>query len=81
MSIYVCGDTHGDLDIGLLSFSNWPESRKLTEKDVVVILGDFGLIWGHPGTRRAKKTNTGQIGWGNAHIQLHLLTVIMKTLI
>jgi hypothetical protein len=55
MSIYVCGDIHGDLDIGLLSFSNWPESRELTEKDVVVILGDFGLIWGHPGTRCAKK--------------------------
>lgn len=55
MSIYVCGDTHNSIDISKLSSSNWPLGKELLEKDVLVVLGDFGLLWGHPGTRAAKK--------------------------
>lgn len=43
MSIYITGDTHGDIDIGKLSFENWPESRTLTRDDYLIICGDFGL--------------------------------------
>lgn len=43
MPIYVTGDTHGDMN--RFSFERWPESRNLTENDVMIIAGDFGLIW------------------------------------
>lgn len=43
MSIYIIGDTHNCIDIAKLSLRNFPESRKFTEKDYVVICGDFGF--------------------------------------
>ena len=46
MAIYVCGDTHGPTDIGKLTEENWPEQMSLTKDDFLIILGDFGLIWG-----------------------------------
>lgn len=41
--IYITGDTHGEVDICKLSRRNWPEEKTLTEKDFLVILGDFGF--------------------------------------
>jgi len=43
--VYATGDTHIDLDVKKLSFKNWPESRKLTKNDYLIVCGDFGLIW------------------------------------
>lgn len=43
--IYLTGDTHGELDIKKLCTSNFPEGKKMTKNDYVVILGDFGFIW------------------------------------
>lgn len=43
--IFLTGDTHIPHDIEKLSFKNWPESRDLTKDDVVIVLGDFGLLW------------------------------------
>lgn len=55
--IYLSSDTHGDIDINKLSASHWPEGKNLTEDDVVIICGDFGLVWDPPnnisGTERA----------------------------
>lgn len=45
--IFVCGDTHGSHDIRKLSTRNFPEQKELTKEDVLIQLGDFGLIW-HP---------------------------------
>lgn len=46
--IYVTGDTHGGYDGGkLISFSKTKEGKRLTKKDYVIILGDFGYIF-HP---------------------------------
>lgn len=45
MAIYVCGDTHHDIDYHKLSSRNWPESRGLTKEDYLIVLGDFGLVW------------------------------------
>jgi hypothetical protein len=42
--IYLTGDCHGDLK--RFSSSNFPEGRELTKDDVVIQLGDFGVIWG-----------------------------------
>ena len=43
MSIYVTGDTHGRFE----RFSNksWPGGRSFTEDDIVIVAGDFGLLW------------------------------------
>lgn len=44
--IYVTGDIHGDIDIFKLNMFNFPEGRKLSKNDYVIICGDFGLVWG-----------------------------------
>jgi len=41
--VFVTGDIHGNPR--RLSLKNWEESRKLTKEDVIIVLGDFGLIW------------------------------------
>ena len=41
--VYLTGDTHGDIDIGKLSRNNWKQEKTLTDKDYLIILGDFGL--------------------------------------
>ena len=43
--IYITGDTHGDFDIHKLAAGRWPEGRKLTKDDVLIIAGDFGLVF------------------------------------
>lgn len=46
--IYVTDDLHGEIGVDRLSFKNWPESKKLTKSDYLIITGDFGLIWYNP---------------------------------
>jgi len=41
--IYLTGDTHGDFR--RFGTKKWPEGKKLTKDDYVIILGDFGGIW------------------------------------
>lgn len=41
--IYVCGDTHGTLD--LFKIYNWKEKRGLTKDDFLIIAGDAGILW------------------------------------
>lgn len=48
MSIYITGDTHGYSDIYKLGVKRFPEGRELTINDVVIIAGDFGLLWSDP---------------------------------
>jgi len=43
--IYLTGDIHGHHSITKLGSSNWPEGKKLTKDDYLIILGDFGLLW------------------------------------
>ncbi|GAB6989514.1 metallophosphoesterase family protein [Paenibacillus pini] len=44
--IYVTGDIHGTISVGRrLNTKNFPEQKKLTKDDYVIIVGDFGLIW------------------------------------
>lgn len=44
MTIYITGDIHSNV-YERFSFRNHPELRNLTENDVMIILGDFGVIW------------------------------------
>lgn len=43
--IFVTGDTHIPIDIKKLNTSNFPEQKKMTKNDYVIICGDFGLYW------------------------------------
>lgn len=44
--IFVTGDTHGSgLDMNKLTLKSFPEQKKLTKNDYVIICGDFGLVW------------------------------------
>jgi predicted phosphodiesterase len=43
MAIYVTGDTHGKFS--KISNRNFKIAKKLTKKDYLIILGDFGLLW------------------------------------
>lgn len=45
MSVYVTGDTHSYIDVDKITPSHWPESNNLTEKDTLIICGDFGFVW------------------------------------
>ncbi len=44
--VFVTGDIHGQPQLNLSS-EVFPEGKNLTKKDVVIILGDFGLLWNH----------------------------------
>ena len=43
--IYITGDTHGDIDIHKLTADRWPEGLKLSRDDILIIAGDFGLVF------------------------------------
>jgi len=45
MKIFITGDTHGTIDLNKIFFKHWPQSRELTRGDILIILGDFGIIW------------------------------------
>lgn len=46
--VFVTGDTHGSSDILKLTGKYWPEGRTLARDDLLVICGDFGLVWSDP---------------------------------
>lgn len=50
--VFVCGDIHAHIDILKLSNKNWIGHRDfLTENDLLIILGDFGLFWYQKNTK------------------------------
>ena len=44
--IYVTGDLHGEIDLPKLDNFFVSEGKNLTRDDYVIILGDFGMIFG-----------------------------------
>jgi len=42
--IFLCGDTHGDVTV--FGSESWPKGKELTKNDVLIQLGDFGILWG-----------------------------------
>lgn len=43
--IFVTGDTHQSIDISKLNTTKFPEQRKLSKDDYVIVAGDFGMLW------------------------------------
>lgn len=54
MAAFVTGDIHGWLDIGKLTPDRWPRGTTLRKSDLLVICGDFGLVWSNPLTLEEK---------------------------
>lgn len=52
--VYITGDIHGHIDIEKLSNEKWPEQKYLTEDDLLIIAGDFGLIYHNVQTKQEK---------------------------
>ena len=46
--IFITGDTHGMIDWEKINTSNFPEQKNLTRDDYLIVLGDFGGVWGDP---------------------------------
>lgn len=55
--IYITGDIHGDPS--KLSSDIFPEQKKMTKDDYVIICGDFGLIW----EQKESKTEKYWLDW------------------
>ena len=51
--VFVCGDTHCNIDIHKLSVKKWRNQKFLNENDILIILGDFGLFWGQDLTKES----------------------------
>jgi len=60
--IFVTGDIHQEASRRLSSRHFY--SKNLTKNDVVIVAGDFGLVWSHPGGRFYKK-ETYELNWLN----------------
>lgn len=45
VSLYVCGDTHADIDWGKLAAYRFEKGKKLSKHDYVLVCGDFGGVW------------------------------------
>ena len=43
--IFVTGDMHGSDSIKKFNQENFPIGESLTKEDIVIVLGDFGLVW------------------------------------
>lgn len=56
--IFLTGDIHGGIDIQKLVSKHF-DRKGLTREDYVIILGDFGLVWGEP----PNKEETWWLNW------------------
>ena len=43
MSIYITGDTHGEIDIHKLSTKVFPAQKEMSSEDYLIVTGDFGF--------------------------------------
>lgn len=43
--IYVTGDTHIPVDVQKLNSKRFPEQKDMTDRDYLIICGDFGGVW------------------------------------
>lgn len=46
MAIYITGDTHGGINDMKLKSKYFPNYKNCTKDDVLIILGDWGYIFG-----------------------------------
>lgn len=59
MSIYVTGDTHGD--IGRFSEICLGSENNLREHDKLIVCGDFGFVWHNSKDHTSKTADDSQL--------------------
>ena len=52
--VFITGDIHGNPQ-NRFSLENFPQQNELCKKDLVIILGDFGLVWDYKGENTYEK--------------------------
>lgn len=67
--IYVTGDIHGAKGLERFRSGNFPEGRRMTKQDYVVILGDFGIPWLNDGSDRYGLTWLEQQPWTTLFVE------------
>mgnify|MGYP003300569383 FL=1 len=68
-ALYVTGDIHGNVT-DRFSFRKQSITRELTQEDVVVVLGDFGIPFGVQCPHEDQKTELYDADWLNRKLQL-----------
>lgn len=58
--IFLTGDIHGSIDISTLNTKNFPQQKELSKHDILICLGDFGLIWD---VNESKKEEQHWVDW------------------
>ena len=66
--VFITGDTHIPYDISKLNSKHFPEGKKLTKDDYVIILGDFGLLWNYKETGICVESNPVDNHWSKDEI-------------
>ena len=73
MAVFVTGDIHGNpVRLSKDSFYEQKDFSGNKDENIVIILGDFGLVWNRDGESKQEKY---WLDWLN-HSQLYLLTEI-----
>ena len=52
--VFITGDIHGNPQ-NRFSLENFPQQNELCKKDLVIIIGDFGLVWDYKGENTYEK--------------------------
>jgi len=61
--VFVCGDTHGDIDVKkLFQQTSW-NTKNLTKEDILIPLGDWGAIWFTSANRKEKRKDDKRLRW------------------
>lgn len=53
MAVWITGDIHGNPQ--RFATDIFPEQKEMTKDDVIIILGDFGLVWNYKGEDKTEK--------------------------
>ena len=53
MAVFITGDIHSD--VRRFTTMAFPEQKELTKDDIVIICGDFGLVWDYAGESESEK--------------------------
>lgn len=46
--IYITGDVHCPIDVKKLNTKMFPEQKKMTKDDFLIVCGDMGIVWSYP---------------------------------
>lgn len=63
--IYITGDVHCPYDVQKLNTRNFPEQKKMTKDDILIVCGDMGIVWYNAEDKRIKEDKYWQKWFNN----------------